>query len=344
MKAMSFITAILSLFAGNNAQTDLPVDDFAALLNEGKVALVDVRTAEEYSDGHIPGATNVDFYATDFLTLFEAAVPKACPVAVYCRTGKRSAEASAKLVKAGYTVYNLVGGFEAWKEDGQCVNKYCVERFFSDEKLPIDITLIKHGTLAISFKGKWTHVDPVSGYGTPTVYSAEFPKADAILITHEHGDHLDQNAIDALTKEGTRLVMNFKSWDRIGHGDVMENGDRGNLPGRVIIEAVPAYNITKGRENFHPKGNGNGYVLSLDGFRIYIAGDTEDIPEMMLLEDIDLAFLPVNQPYTMTVQQCVRAAQAFSPRVLIPYHFGETDLSSLPGQLPGIKVLLRDMQ
>ena len=124
----------------------------------------------------------------------------------------------------------------------------------------------------------------------------------------------------------------------------MENGERGNLPGRVIIVAVPAYNISSGHEQFHPKGNGNGYVLSLDGFRIYIAGDTEDIPEMAQLEDIDLAFLPVNQPYTMTVEQCVRAAKSFMPKVLIPYHFSQTDISSLPTQLPDITVLLRDMQ
>ena len=200
------------------------------------------------------------------------------------------------------------------------------------------------GTLAISFKGNWIHVDPVSGLNKPTVYSAEFPKADAILITHEHGDHLDEHAIDILSKEGTRLVMNYKSWDKIGHGDVMENGERGNLPGRVIIVAVPAYNISSGHEQFHPKGSGNGYVLSLDGFRIYIAGDTEDIPEMAQLEDIDLAFLPVNQPYTMTVEQCVRAAKSFMPKVLIPYHFSQTDISSLPTQLPDITVLLRDMQ
>ena len=344
MKVMSLITAILSLFAGSEGHTDLSVDGFAALLGEGKVAVVDVRTADEYSEGHIPGATNVDFYASDFLTLFEAAVPKDCPVAIYCRTGRRSAEASAKLAKAGYTVYNLLGGFEAWKKDNRCFNTYGVERFFTDSHMPVDIVLVKHGTLAIAYKGKWIHVDPVSGLSKPTVYTSEFPKADAILVTHEHGDHLDADAIEALTKEGTRLVMNYKSWDKLGHGDVMENGERGSLPGRIIIEAVPAYNTTAGREQFHPKGNGNGYVLSIDGLRIYIAGDTEDIPEMGLLEDIDVAFLPVNQPYTMTVDQCVAAAKVFKPRVLIPYHFSQTDLSSLPGQLPGIKVLLREME
>lgn len=344
MKLMSLLSVILGLIAGSGEQKDLQVEYFASLLGQGNVALVDVRTAEEYSAGHIPGATNVDFYSEDFLRLIEASIPKDCPVAVYCRTGKRSAEASAALAKAGYTVNNLIGGFEAWKDAGLPVNTYQVERFFSDSHLPVDITLVKHGTLAISFKGNWIHVDPVSGLNKPTVYSAEFPKADAILITHEHGDHLDEHAIDMLSKEGTRLVMNYKSWDKIGHGDVMENGERGNLPGRVIIVAVPAYNISSGHEQFHPKGNGNGYVLSLDGFRIYIAGDTEDIPEMAQLEDIDLAFLPVNQPYTMTVEQCVRAAKSFMPKVLIPYHFSQTDISSLPAQLPDITVLLRDMQ
>ena len=344
MKLMSIITALLGLFASAGSRSDLPVKEFAEILSDGTAALVDVRTADEYAAGHIPCATNVDWYATDFLAKFEASIPKDCPVAIYCRTGKRSAEAAAKLAEAGYSVYNLQGGYEAWTRARKTVNKYCVERFFSDGGLPVDITLIKHGTLAISYKGNWIHVDPVSGHGTPTDYAVEFPKADAILITHEHGDHLDESAIKALTKDGTRLVMNHKSWDKIGHGDVMENGEIGNLPGRVIIFAVPAYNTTEGRENFHPKGNGNGYVLFFDGLRVYIAADTEVIPEMADLEDIDVAFLPVNQPYTMTVEQCVAAARIIEPKVLIPYHFSQTDLSSLPGQLPGIKVLLRDMQ
>ena len=111
-----------------------------------------------------------------------------------------------------------------------------------------------------------------------------------------------------------------------------------------MLEAVPAYNTTAGREMFHPKGNGNGYVLTMDSLRIYIAGDTEDIPEMASLKDIDIAFLPVNQPYTMTVEQCVKAAGIIKPKVLIPYHFSKTDVSSIPQLLPDIKVLLRQMQ
>jgi len=112
----------------------------------------------------------------------------------------------------------------------------------------------------------------------------------------------------------------------------------------IRVEAVPAYNTTPEHLQFHPKGRDNGYILSLDGFRIYIAGDTEDIPEMADIKDIDLAFLPCNQPYTMTVEQLVHAAQVIKPRVLIPYHFGQTDVSGIPEALPGIDVRLRQMQ
>ena len=138
--------------------------------------------------------------------------------------------------------------------------------------------------------------------------------------------------------------MNQRSRDQYGSGEVIGNGQKLQLAKGIQLEAVPAYNTTEGRENFHPKGNGNGYVLTLDGLRIYIAGDTEVIPEMADIKDIDVAFLPVNQPYTMTVDQCVAAANVIRPKVLIPYHFSQTDLSGLPDRLPGITVLLRQMQ
>ena len=115
------------------------------------------------------------------------------------------------------------------------------------------------------------------------------------------------------------------------------------MHGEIELEAVPAYNYTEGRTQFHPKGRDNGFVLTMDGLRLYIAGDTEDIPEMADIKDIDIAFLPVNQPYTMTVDQCVNAANMIAPKVLIPYHFSDTDLSGLPGQLPQIKVIIRQM-
>ena len=119
-----------------------------------------------------------------------------------------------------------------------------------------------------------------------------------------------------------------------GSGLTMENGQT-YLFDDIKVEAVPAYNSTEGRQQFHPKGRDNGYILTLDGLRIYIAGDTEDIPEMASIKDIDIAFLPCNQPYTMTTEQLVRAAKVIKPKVLFPYHYGQTNVSNLPAQLQG---------
>ena len=221
--------------------------------------------------------------------------------------------------------------------------KYEVERFWTASGAPVDITLIKHGSLEISYKGLSIQIDPVSGLGKPTDYATEFPKADVILITHEHGDHLEDATISTLSGPETILILNEKSRNQIGRGEAMHNGERRELPDGIILEAVPAYNTTPGREMFHPKGNGNGYVLTIDGLRIYVAGDTEDVPEMAELKDIDVAFLPVNQPYTMTVEQCIAAAKVIGPKVLIPYHFSQTDISGLPAALPGMDVRLRQM-
>ena len=115
----------------------------------------------------------------------------------------------------------------------------------------------------------------------------------------------------------------------------MANGDKLQLADDITVEAVPAYNITEGRQQYHPKGRDNGYILTIDGLRIYIAGDTEDIPEMASVSDIDIAFLPCNQPFTMTTDQLVRAARIVKPKVLFPYHYGQTDVSKLPSQLQG---------
>ena len=127
---------------------------------------------------------------------------------------------------------------------------------------------------------------------------------------------------------------------------VIANGEKMELPKGITLEAVPAYNTTPGREMFHPMGEGNGYVLTIDGFKIYVAGDTEDVPEMASLatQGIDVALLPVNQPYTMTPEQCAKATKMIAPKVLIPYHFGQTDLSGLQDMLPGQKILFRKMQ
>ena len=343
--SFSIIPMLMSIFSCSGAKyIDMDVTEFGLLLKEQEAALIDVRTDKEYADGHIAGAANFDFFSKSFLSMVEEAYPKDRPLAVYCRSGKRSAGAAKLLAKAGYTVYNLKGGYLAWTEAGNRVTKYEVEVFKTKNGSPVAICLIKHGTLEIEYDGLTIHVDPVGEYGKHTDYATEFPKADVILVTHEHPDHLDDAALKTLENEGTVLILNKTSADKIGRGEIIANGQSRELPKGILLEAVPAYNTTPGREMFHPKGNGNGYVLTIDGLRIYIAGDTEDVPEMANLKDIDVAFLPVNQPYTMTVEQCVNAANMFKPKVLIPYHFSKTEMSGLPGMLPDIKVLLRQMQ
>ena len=335
----------MSLTSCGSNYKNLDIDEFEKTIADGTVAVVDIRTPDEYGAGHLQSAANCDWYSSDFLAQIKSSYPKGTPLAIYCRSGKRSAAAAKKLAKAGYVVFNLTGGYLAWTEAGKPTTTYEVETFFTDSGTPVTITLIKHGTLAISYKSKSIHIDPVGGLGKPTDYAAEFPKADAIIITHEHGDHLDQKAIEALYEEGkTDVITNANCAGMLGLGTALANGDSKKLFDGIDLEAVPAYNYSEGHTLFHPKGRDNGFVMTMDGLRIYIAGDTEDIPEMADLKDIDVALLPVNQPYTMTVEQCINAAKTIAPKVLIPYHFSDTDLSDLPDQLPGIKVLLRQMQ
>ena len=336
--------SLLALFSCKG-QNDLTVNEFESMLAaDATVQLLDVRTPEEFAEEHIGSAMNIDWKADGFAEKVQAQMATERPVMVYCRSGRRSAAAASALEKLGFKTYNLKGGIVAWTDAGKRVTKYEVERFWTSAGVPVDITLIKHGTLEISYKGLSIQVDPVAGYGKPTDYATEFPKADVILITHEHGDHLDDAAIAVLTGDATLLLLNEASQKKIGRGEVIRNGENRELPGGILLEAVPAYNTTPGREMFHPKGNGNGYVLTIDGLRIYVAGDTEDIPEMASLADVDVALLPVNQPYTMTPEQCIAAARVIRPKVLIPYHFGQTDLSGLTSALPEIDVRLRQMQ
>lgn len=347
MKRILFVMglSLLSLFSCKGYE-NLGVDAFEKKLSEdGTVQLLDVRTAEEFAAGHIAPAINVDWFSPGFIQEAEAVLDKQRPVLVYCRSGRRSAAAAGKLAKAGYSVCNLTGGYLAWTEAGKPVTRYEVERFLTAGGAPVDITLIKHGSLEIRYQGLSIQVDPVSKLGDRvTDYAAAFPKADFILVTHEHFDHFDQAAIAALTGPKTRLMTNARCAEMLGYGTALANGDAADLTANVLLEAVPAYNTTEGHLQFHPKGRDNGFVLTIDGLRIYIAGDTEDIPEMADIRDIDVAFLPVNQPYTMTPEQCVRAAKVLSPKVLIPYHYGETDLSGLPAALPGMDVRIRQMQ
>ncbi|MBO4768198.1 MAG: MBL fold metallo-hydrolase [Bacteroidales bacterium] len=209
----------------------------------------------------------------------------------------------------------------------------------------VEIACIRHGSIAIDFNGYSIQIDPVAEMDGEVIDYNKFGKADAIFVTHEHYDHLSQDAIDTLSKEGTLLFANAASVAKMGCGTALANGDSGLLTDKIKFAVVPAYNTTEGRDRFHPKGNGNGYLFNIDGLVVYVAGDTEVIPEMAELQSIygkvDVAFLPVNQPYTMTVDQCVEAAQIIRPAVLVPYHFSQTDLSALPGMLEGSGIEVR---
>jgi len=208
----------------------------------------------------------------------------------------------------------------------------------------VKFTCIKHGSVYIQYDGLEIQVDPVTDGAKPITDYTLFPKANIILVTHEHHDHFDREAIAMLRMPNTAIYVTQAIYTQFHNGIVLNNGDSILYRSDVKVEAVPAYNTTEGREQFHPKGRGNGYMLTLDGLRIYIAGDTEDIPEMALLKDIDVAFLPCNQPYTMTVEQLVNAAKTFKPRVLFPYHYNETSVGRIAMLLngSGTKVLIRD--
>jgi L-ascorbate metabolism protein UlaG (beta-lactamase superfamily) len=199
----------------------------------------------------------------------------------------------------------------------------------------LKITFIDHGTLMFAFGGKIIHVDPVSKEAD---YN-KLPKGDLVLLTHHHGDHLDMKALQILSTEKTVLVLTEACAHQVKVGVVMKNGDV-KMIGGVQIEAVPAYNIVHMRSEgkpFHPKGEGNGYVITFGDKRIYVAGDTENTPEMKKLEKIDVAFLPMNLPYTMTPEMVADAAKAFKPKLLYPYHYGETDPSKIVEMLKDTK-------
>ena len=209
----------------------------------------------------------------------------------------------------------------------------------------VAVTAIKHASLRIRFDGLEIQADPVGDGCAPATDYTAFPKADVILVTHEHFDHFDPAAIAALRKEGTRVVANPAVREALGFGTALRNGEGLEVADGVSVAAVPAYNTTAGRTKFHPKGRDNGYVLTLDGFRVYVAGDTEDIPEMAeLAGSVDVAFLPCNQPYTMTPEQAARAARTIRPKVLFPYQYSETPIERVAELLEGsgVEVRIRD--
>ncbi|MBU0987912.1 MAG: MBL fold metallo-hydrolase [Proteobacteria bacterium] len=207
------------------------------------------------------------------------------------------------------------------------------------------LTFIGHGTLMFEYGGVVVHADP-------TLRESDYeglPKADLILITHEHGDHLDPTAVTRLRKPDTEIIANPGSAGKLDGAVVIKNGETRMAKG-LKVEAVPAYNIVHMRSEgqpFHPKGVGNGYIVTFGDKRVYIAGDTENTPEMKQLKTIDIAFLPMNLPYTMTPEMVADAANAFRPKILYPYHFGNTATSRLVDLLKDnkdIEVRMRRME
>ena len=218
------------------------------------------------------------------------------------------------------------------------------------DKIPTndgDLTIhpINHATLALEWKGLAIYVDPVGGVGR----FAKLPPAGGVLLTDIHGDHLNADTLKAIVQTGTKIiappaVVGQLPADLQTHAIKLAVGQKTNVAG-ASIEAMPAYNLTSERTKFHPKDRGVGYLLTFGGKRIYLSGDTEDIPEMRALKDIAVAFVCMNLPYTMTVEQAAAAVRAFKPQIVYPYHYRGNDLEQfkkLVGQEAGVEVRIRD--
>ena len=206
----------------------------------------------------------------------------------------------------------------------------------------IEITPILHGSVQIDFGDLSIQVDPWSrgDYG-------DAGPAGLILVTDVHGDHLDLEMIDRLSDEETVVVAPAAVAETAKGATVMANGESMTLVG-IGVEAIPMYNLHRGPEEgqlYHVKGRGNGYLLQLGGLRVYVAGDTACTPEMMGLEDIDVAFVPMNLPYTMTPVEAADCVRAFKPRIVYPYHYRDSDLDEFSAALadvPEVEVRIRD--
>gem|GEM_PF-339675 len=231
-------------------------------------------------------------------------------------------------------------------------DKLPTDTFKAGKGKTLEISFIRHGSLALNYDGKVIYVDPVANFKPMSDYTVDYStldKADIILITHAHQDHLDPAVIKTLSKPGTQVICNGQSADTLGYGDVMRNGDTRKEGSWLTLTAVPAHNTTPGREMFHPaNGRDNGYVLEFPGLRLYISGDTEVVPDVVCdpKKPVDVAFISMNQPYTMTPQQAADQARKLKPKVLYPYHFGDSDTALLVKLLEGsgIDVRIRQMQ
>ena len=209
---------------------------------------------------------------------------------------------------------------------------------------PLVIKFIGHGSFMMKINDKIIHVDP----STREANYSELPDADLVLITHHHGDHCDAKAVEAIKKESTKIITTQLAVDQLGFGDVLASDGTTEAIG-LKISSIPAYNLVHKRDNgeaFHVKGTCNSYIVTIGDKRIFIGGDTENTPEMKALKDIDMAFLPMNLPYTMTPEMVADAAIAFKPKILYPYHYGKTDtklIVDLMKDVKGVETRIRKM-
>jgi L-ascorbate metabolism protein UlaG (beta-lactamase superfamily) len=215
---------------------------------------------------------------------------------------------------------------------------------------PVALHAIHHAALTLTLNGLTILVDPAppQGGGAPADPTVEFkalPAPGLILITHDHDDHFNVPILEAVAGKATivapKEVVDKMPADLQTKTKMMANGDTATIDG-VAIEAFPMYNTTPDRQQFHPKGGGNGYILTMGDKRIYIAGDTEETPEMKALANIDVAFLPMNVPYTMDIQHAATAVKDFKPKVVYPYHYHGSDVEAfktLVGDAADVRLL-----
>jgi L-ascorbate metabolism protein UlaG (beta-lactamase superfamily) len=202
----------------------------------------------------------------------------------------------------------------------------------------VKITPIYHASLMIEGGGKVIYLDPAK----PSDFSG-LPKADLILITDIHGDHMDADSIKTVSKAGTEIIAPPAVVKTVTTASPISNGETKVWSGWKI-EAIPMYNLTRGPapgKFYHDKGRGNGYVLTFGGKRFYFSGDTENIPEMRALKNIDVAFICMNLPYTMTPEEAADAVKAFHPKVAIPYHYRGQDITIFKKALEGTGIDVR---
>ncbi len=218
--------------------------------------------------------------------------------------------------------------------DNQPQEKKRPDVYYTQNGKKITITPIKHASLQINYDGREFEIDPVCSHVGPVLSYLDKPKADFILVTNKQLDHFDDYAIHVLTDKYTELIIPKDIWYQMRIGNVMENNMYMNIGQKSVIYCVPAYNISKKNAKRHPKGRWNGYVLDFDGFRIYIAGDTEYIPEMKDLKNISIAFLPVSR-FTMDLKQLRKAVETIKPKVVYPYHFYNADTAQIRHALQG---------